>query len=60
LSATVTKPPPGRLFLEKKRVMTIRKIDTALITRTITQLCVEATTILNPDVLDAYSKGSAQ
>lgn len=40
--------------------MTIREIDTALITRTIKQLCVEATTILNPDVLDAYSKGSAQ
>lgn len=40
--------------------MAIREIDTALITRTVKQLCIEATTVLNPDVLEAYAKGLAQ
>ena len=40
--------------------MAIREIDTALITRTVKQLCIEATTVLNPDVLDAYAQGLSQ
>lgn len=40
--------------------MTIREINTALITRTVKQLCVEATTVLNPDVLRAYEEGRAK
>lgn len=40
--------------------MTIREINTALITRTVKQLCIEATTVLNPDVLEAYAKGLSQ
>jgi fumarate hydratase subunit alpha len=40
--------------------MAIREIDTALITRTVKQLCIEATTVLNPDVLEAYAQGLAQ
>ena len=40
--------------------MAIREIDTGLITRTVKQLCLEATTVLNPDVLAAFAKGLAQ
>jgi len=40
--------------------MAIREIDTALITRTVRQLCIEATTVLNPDVLAAYAQGLEQ
>ena len=40
--------------------MTIREIDTALVTRTVKQLCIEATTVLNEDVLEAYAQGLAQ
>ena len=40
--------------------MAIREINTALITRTVKQLCIEATTVLNPDVLEAYAKGLSQ
>jgi fumarate hydratase subunit alpha len=40
--------------------MAIREIDAALITRTIKRLCLEATTVLNPDVMEAYEKGLSQ
>lgn len=40
--------------------MAIRDIDTSLITRTVKQLCLEATTVLNPDVIAAFEKGLAQ
>jgi fumarate hydratase subunit alpha len=40
--------------------MTIREIDTALISRTVQHLCIEATTVLNPDVLDAYAQALTQ
>ena len=40
--------------------MAIREIDTDLITRTVKRLCLEATTVLNPDVLEAFEKGRAQ
>jgi fumarate hydratase subunit alpha len=40
--------------------MTIREVDTGLITRTVKQLCLEATTVLNPDVIAAFAKGLAQ
>lgn len=40
--------------------MAIREINTARITRTVKQLCIEATTVLNPDVLEAYAKGLSQ
>jgi fumarate hydratase subunit alpha len=40
--------------------MAIREVDTGLITRTVKQLCLEATTVLNPDVLAAFAKGLAQ
>lgn len=39
--------------------MTIREIDSALVTRTVKQLCIEATTVLNDDVLEAYAQGLA-
>src|SRR5512139_3380292 len=42
------------------RFMAIRDIDTSLITRTVKQLCLEATTVLNPDVIAAFEKGLAQ
>jgi len=40
--------------------MAVREIDTDLITRTVKRLCLEATTVLNPDVLEAFEKGRAQ
>jgi fumarate hydratase subunit alpha len=40
--------------------MAIREIDTKCITDTIKRLCIEATTILNPDVMEAYKKGQAK
>jgi fumarate hydratase subunit alpha len=40
--------------------MAIREINTELITRTVKQLCIEATTVLNCDVLEAYAKGLSQ
>jgi fumarate hydratase subunit alpha len=40
--------------------MAIREINTQLITDTVRQLCIEATTVLNPDVINAYEKSQAQ
>lgn len=40
--------------------MAIRDIDTGLVTRTVKQLCLEATTVLNPDVIAAFERGLAQ
>jgi fumarate hydratase subunit alpha len=40
--------------------MAIREIDTGLITGSVRKLCLEATTVLNPDVLDAFERGLAQ
>jgi fumarate hydratase subunit alpha len=40
--------------------MAIRELNTELITDTVRLLCIEATTVLNPDVIAAYDKGQSQ
>ena len=40
--------------------MAIREIDTGLVTAAVRRLCLEATTVLNPDVIAAFEKGLAQ
>lgn len=40
--------------------MAIRDIDTGLITRAVKRLCLEATTVMNPDMITAFEKGLAE